>query len=123
VHARQEELGELVAHHRARALGERLQQPAAVARLRLDVRVVRDPGPAVGRRVVGGAVEREAVQPVVRPRVAGAQRLEHDERPPPLGGEGERVLEREVVARAPGHHLPVEHVAAPRVGGGGVGGR
>ena len=84
-HPRQEERGKssvtTTAASSARAASSRpLPSPGCA----LDVRVVERarPGEAPGR--CRHALQHERVQPIARPRIAAAQRLEDDERPPQL---------------------------------------
>jgi hypothetical protein len=57
-------------------------------------------------------LQHERVHAIARPRVAGAQRLEHDQRPAELGGARDRVVEREAPRRAPRGDHPVQDVVA-----------
>jgi hypothetical protein len=109
-HARQEEPRLLVSDHQARSPGERGKQPRALARHWLDVRQIRDLRSGERARVVGHALEHERMHPIAGPRIARAQRLEHDQRATQLDRARDRVVERKAPRRAPRGDHPVQDV-------------
>jgi hypothetical protein len=86
-----------------------LQQPAALARRRLDERHVPGGGSRCGARVVGHAVEHEPVQSVARPAVGDVERLQHHERPADRERQVDGMLQREVPLEPARADHPVEH--------------
>ena len=95
-------------------LGECRKQSASRAGLGLDVGQV-DDGPVAKVGVVRAlAVDDEAMKPIARPRVAGAQRLENDEGLPELGCASGCMLQREAPPWTSGSHHPVKDEAPVR---------
>ncbi len=111
-HAGMKERRVLIADHDAGSIGERGEQTPAGTRLGLDVREIRGPGLGTGARIVGHAVDHEAVESVAGPLVAAAQRLEHEQRPVEFARPVDRVLQREIGGRASRRCHPVEDVVA-----------
>ncbi len=114
-HARQEERGEVVGDHHHGALRERREEPAPCAGRRLDVRVVAHLRSSEATPVVGHAVDDEAMEPVARPRVAGAERLEHHQRRARRDGVRDRALQSEAMVRASRRDHPVEDERSCRI--------
>ena len=65
-------------------------------------------------RVVGHTLHHERVKPIARPRVSGAQRLEHEQRSVELLRDRDRVIEREAPGRAARGDHPIQDVVAVR---------
>jgi hypothetical protein len=108
-HAGQEEGRVVVGDHHRGPAAEGLEQAIAGTALGLDVGVVDHRSPAEAAAIVVHAVEDEPVEPVARPGVVAAQRLQDHQRPTevpgPVGGPLQSVVEG---AAAGGDH-PVQH--------------
>ena len=119
---RRKEIGrEVVRHDDARLRGERREQAPPVARPRLDVRMMEDAGAREGRGVVRHPLQHEGVEAIVRPRVAGAERLEHDQRSTQAPSVTDGPVEREGPRGTAGGRHPVQHVPTVGADGGDVG--
>jgi hypothetical protein len=111
-HAGQEERREIVRHHQAGVAGEGGEQPSARAGRRLDVGEIGDVRAVEPRRVLGHAGEDEAVDAVVGPGVAAAQRLQDHQRLPQPPGLVRGAFQGEIPPQAAGGDHPVEDEGA-----------
>ena len=107
-HARNDECREVVRHADGGVAPQGAEQALARVARGLDVRIVGDAGAAEPARGVGHAVQDEAVQPVRGPGIAGAQRLQDDQRLAELPDPLERAVQGEVPADPPVRGHPVQ---------------